>query len=405
MKQAIIILLFILGLSIPANCQWEDKSISINSTLTSVDFVNNEIGFITGGNKIFKTVNGGDDWVISLLTDGVAFYEDIFVIDQDNIIAVGKDFDTGKSIITKTINSGENWIQIPVSTSAFLKSVFFTSPSIGYCTGGDGTILKSTNGGETWLSLDSKVNVNLQSIYFINDFVGIVVGGGPDNAVILKTTDGGENWNIIVSPSDKYLQSVCFSNEETAYIVGWNGEIIKTENCGETWIFLNSVSMEGNLEVVFTDENTGYIVGGSGNNSLIQKTSNQGIEWKDISPQISNGLISIQFPSFDVGYAVGSGGTILKTNSGGTSSLSNELTKAEEYHIYPNPTNSVLNIENNNENIIEKIIIFDSTGNKISEFQPSMKTTALDLSSYQPNIYYIELISNNKRIVKKVTIL
>ncbi|MDF1699391.1 MAG: hypothetical protein P1U56_26295, partial [Saprospiraceae bacterium] len=345
MMKLKIILTLVLGIQFIGFGQWEEKNITTSSTLNSVDFISENLGYVTGGNIIYKTENGGEDWSISHNASDLVFYEDIFVIDTDRIIAVGKDLDSNQSVITKTENGGEDWINATISNASFLRSVFFVSSDIGFCAGGGGRILKSLDSGDSWQESNSGIGTNLHSIFFVNEMVGIAVGGSPISAVILKTEDGGETWDQINSPSNKNLQSVYFSNQETGYVVGWDGEIMKTDNCGGDWSIQSSVAMTGNLEVVFTDDNTGYIVGGTMNESLIQKTSNGGDLWEDISPPINEGLTCIQFPSFEVGYAVGSNGTVLKTESEGVNTSTHNFQFYNAFAVYPNPTNGYLKIE------------------------------------------------------------
>lgn len=371
-----------------------------NSTLSSVDFVTENVGFVTGGNMIFKTENGGNDWATSHTASNGVFYEDIFVIDEETIIAVGKNISLNQSITIKTENGGLDWDETTLSNTSFLKSVFFVTPNIGFCSGGQGTILKSNDAGDSWQYLNSGTNQDLQSIFFVNQMIGFAVGGSPIDAVILKTLNGGANWSPINSPSDNYLQSVFFSNTDTGYVVGWNGEIMRTDNCGGDWTIQNSVAMTGNLEIVFTDENTGYIVGGAQSETLIQKTSNGGDLWEDISPPISAGLVSIHFPSFNVGYAVGSNGTVLKTESGGTLTSANNIEFSNEFKVFPNPVNGILNIKSDNR--INLIRIYDVNGQIIKEYKLNTIHSEIDLSNLESNIYYLEIQSSEIREIKKI---
>ncbi|MEO1258683.1 MAG: YCF48-related protein [Bacteroidota bacterium] len=402
MLKSTITTALLLAVQITGYSQWEEKNIPTNSTLTCVDFASENIGFVTGGNKIYKTENGGDTWATSYTASDLVIYEDIFVIDDETIIAVGKDLDSNQSAITKTENGGTDWAEATISNPSFLRSVFFISPEVGFCSGGGGTILKSINGGDSWQALNTGTDLNLQSIFFVNEMVGIAVGGFPSSAVILKTQDGGFNWNPINSPSNNNLQSVYFSNQDTGYIVGWNGEIMRTEDCGGNWTIQSSVAMTGNLEVTFTDDQTGYIVGGSLNEPLIQKTTNGGDLWEDISPQIPAGLVCIQFPSFNVGYAVGENGTIVKTESGGVMTNTNNLEFSDQFRAFPNPTNGTLNIESEYSNRIDRLRIYDSNGRAIKEYKLNSFNVQTDLSDLEPNVYYLEIISKKKKEIKKI---
>ena len=402
MKPIALTILLIFSLHQISLSQWEEVNISTSSTLSSVHFLNDDLGFVTGGNKIFKTTNGGTTWETSFTGDANFVFQDVLVIQADKIIAVGKDFNTNLSIIAKTQNNGDSWRLIEVSYTSFLSSIFFTSPTTAYCSGSGGVILKSTDAGETWEALDSGASAFLQSIHFVNAMTGMAVGGGPGNPLILKTQDGGVTWDLVSSPSDNYLQSVFFVEDQIGYIVGWNGEILKTEDCGNSWKVQNSVAMSGNLEVTFADKQTGYIVGGSSNESLIQRTTNGGDLWEDVSPGVSAGLISVYFPSAEVGYAVGANGVVVKTTSGGVSSSTNTLFSKPDFRLFPNPTSNRVAIESLEKAPIKRIRIFDETGKLIGIKEDHSVTMELDFLGYPAGVYYLEILTENRKSISKL---
>ena len=126
------IIFLIIAIQIDGLSQWEEKNISTNSTLTAVKFVNEEIGFVAGRNDIFKTENGGDNWEIVHTDLDLVIYEDLLIIEDEKIIAVGYNFGSNQSVITKTSDNGTNWTNANISNSSSLNSVFFTSSNIGY---------------------------------------------------------------------------------------------------------------------------------------------------------------------------------------------------------------------------------------------------------------------------------
>ena len=386
------------------NSQWIEKSIMTTETLTSVVFSDENIGFVTASNQIFKTSDGGDTWSVLHTANNLVLYEDVSIIDNSSIIAVGKDFEENESVITLSNDGGATWSNIQVQSTSNLRSVYFPSEDIGYCSGSFGTILKSNDSGNSWVELDTEIQTTLLSTFFVNDSIGFAVGGQPTTGEILKTIDGGNNWSIINSPSVNFLQSVYFTNSQTGYCVGWNGEILKTEDCGNTWTIQNSVSMDGNLEITFTDENTGYITGGNDQEfkSLIQKTINGGQSWEDISPETSNGLTSIHFPTSDIGYAVGANGLVVKTESGGITSTTNNLNQIKDFEVFPNPANSVLNIRTTDNDYIKKIRIFNNSGILIDELNLNSKTVEMNISALAANMYYVEIHSQNTKTVRMI---
>jgi hypothetical protein len=80
----------------------------------------------------------------------------------------------------------------------------------------------------------------------------------------------------------------------------------------------------------------------------------------------------------------------------------NEIDK-NNFKIYPNPSEKLLNIETN-EPEEWNAIITDSKGAQINQIQ-FQKSTQLDINNYAPGVYYIQLTSKeevlNYKFIKK----
>ena len=67
--------------------------------------------------------------------------------------------------------------------------------------------------------------------------------------------------------------------------------------------------------------------------------------------------------------------------------------------IYPNPTNSFLNIKSNNDTVVEKIVITDLTGKKILE--QTQNTNQINVQNLANGIYMLEATINDITITRK----
>ena len=128
---------------------WDTIKTFRNSSLASMFFVNQDLGFIgTGIGRLFKTTDAGNTW------------------DEKQISNSGNDI---KSIQFLSETKG-----------------FATGGTTDYPTSGGGSnffISKTIDGGENWTSYDT-TGIALNSIYFINDTTGFVSG---DNELIMKS--------------------------------------------------------------------------------------------------------------------------------------------------------------------------------------------------------------------------
>lgn len=82
----------------------------------------------------------------------------------------------------------------------------------------------------------------------------------------------------------------------------------------------------------------------------------------------------------------------------------NSLEKLDEtdFEIYPNPTTSYLNIES--RMVIEEVQIHDVNGYFISSSFPNEKHTVTEVESLADGNYFIHLISDGTKLVKRIVI-
>ena len=80
--------------------------------------------------------------------------------------------------------------------------------------------------------------------------------------------------------------------------------------------------------------------------------------------------------------------------------LQNEEFVANSFSVYPNPVNDILNIESTNNNVIQKIIVYDLMGKAILEQKG--ENTQLNLSNITSGLYLVKIITENESIVKKI---
>ena len=83
--------------------------------------------------------------------------------------------------------------------------------------------------------------------------------------------------------------------------------------------------------------------------------------------------------------------------SSGAALNTNNFTQGKSV-IFPNPTDGMLNIENEN---LEKIVLYDISGKIISEFAP---VSQIDLSTLTKGVYIIKLYSEKEITTNKLVI-
>lgn len=253
---------------------WTNRDPSISVSLFAVYFVDESIGYACGqGGNIFKTTNGGVDWVVETMTSGTASTLRGISAPTANVCYVAG----ANGTVRKTMDGGTTiWSAVASPTVEFINDVYFLDELTGYIVVSNGAIFKTMNGGTDWVQQTSGVELlstPLRSIDFVDENNGYVVG---DGGTILRTMDGGDTWIDESVGGGITFRGVSVVDANTAYAVGDNGssesiiykrvptpDISVTDGLdpfsnGETLDF-GPIAVGTPTSVTFTIENTGAI--------------------------------------------------------------------------------------------------------------------------------------------------
>ena len=124
---------------------WSIQLSGVIDGLYSVDFVDQNIGWVASLDTIFKTTDGGFNWVTSSNQIGG---RSIDFIDQNNGWIVGRRRGAPENgYISNTTDGGANWLWQYQYVPHGLAGVHFINQNIGWVVGDQGTVLKTINGG------------------------------------------------------------------------------------------------------------------------------------------------------------------------------------------------------------------------------------------------------------------
>lgn len=358
------------------------------------------------------------------------FHGAIYPINKDTIFSI---YDNG--ILFRTYNGGDDWIEFNTNIDTSIYDLVFYNIDTGYTVGANGVIGKTTNKGSSWSILQTGTNKNITSI-FINSANNIWAVG--DSGIILNSFDYGNSWNIIDTLSENNLNSVSFKNSTTGYIAGDNGTLLYTNDGGSSWISINT-GYNDNLSSISLTENYIYILAGidkiikSNDNSIwtsiinyncskifftndslgyniktdMLTKCNGGYIWvyktvefgENYTQSLSKGvsdyvgeISDLHFITDSIGFAMSSH-YILKTIDGGSfTEIINNVEKINNENfvkIYPNPTYNELNIFTTNK--IDFVKILDINGKIVLYEKNQDNNIKLNISKLKPGTYFITL--------------
>lgn len=172
---------------------WNPMTLPITNNFTTKNafFTDNNTGYISafGGFYadsaiIMKTINSGVNWnrILSFQNIVVSLSLPIFFVNGHT------GFIGGLQNIYKTTNGGLNWISKNSNVNYKINSIYFSSNLIGYGVCDHGLIVKTFDAGENWYQLYPIAQNDLNTVFFINDLTGYACGS---SGIVLKTTNGG----------------------------------------------------------------------------------------------------------------------------------------------------------------------------------------------------------------------
>ncbi len=197
---------------------WNQLNIYVDEGLASVFFVDENIGFISGGynqRKVMKTVNGGATWtqVFNQVFGQIQFI--------NNQVGYAHRVGYSTSIMYKTIDGGNTWNAI-IDVDEQINAFDFVDENNGYFLGNQGLIYKTNDGGANWQELElsygdyTEINFQTKNIGFVAD----------DDGAIYKTENGGLDWEFLTN--QYIINSIDLVNDKI-YTAGTNGKLYRSD--------------------------------------------------------------------------------------------------------------------------------------------------------------------------------
>ena len=411
---------------------WFQQLSNTNVDLNKIYFLNQDTGWVIGNSgKILKTTNGGIDW-IAQQSNLNSVLRSVFFLNKDTGYITGGNYTplTFSYVdIIKTTNGGNNW-SILYSQLEFYNSasdVSFINANTGFvtCFGGNesesvGLLFKTTNSGINWNR--SEYRTSFVTINFISENTGLIVSNYysdvlNDSLVLCRSGNSGNDWTSIYSLTKCRVTSSMFLNSNTGWITGlyrFSGNsdlMLKTTNGGLNWENFNLTTLSFINSVFFSCNDTGWYC-----SSGIFKSINSGANWINQVP--SNGTDtynSIFFIDNSTGWSVGKNGKILKTITGGLTSVNqsseNIPIKYSLLQNYPNPFNPVTHLEFGISELgFVSLKVYDVLGNEIKTLvneikSPGVYKVVFDGSNLSSGIYFYKITAGEFSEVRKMTLL
>ena len=181
-----------------------------NNSKNKIFFIDSNHGFVFGSlsNGVERTTNGGLSW--GDVNGAPSFVQGLSFIDLN----IG--FCVDENRVFKSLDGGQNWSPISIFNNIYPTGLSFVNSNVGFmCEGSGGYIHKTTNGGISWTTVGS-VSAQITDIKFINENIGFVCCV---NASVYKTTNGGQTWTHLLDYWGGSCEAISLLNNNNLYVV------------------------------------------------------------------------------------------------------------------------------------------------------------------------------------------
>ena len=204
---------------------WKITKSGVDILLTSVFFLNKNLGWAAGHhNTILHTNNGGESWSIQSQSPKGDPLFDILFTNRTKGIAIG-----AFGLVYITSDGGKNWLRKNITDNDFhLYAISKTQNNEVYIAGESGTLLKSLN-LKDWKKLSSAYEGTLFTITTSKN--RITAAGLRGN--IVQSTDNGKNWQTLSSSTIAPLQGGTTLSNGKIVFAGAGGSLFVSDKSGK----------------------------------------------------------------------------------------------------------------------------------------------------------------------------
>ena len=408
--KIIVTKLLILGFAFTAHAQgtWIEISTPTFKDLNAIQFVSNQVGYVSGDSVLLKTVDSGATWT-QMMLDSIPHN-----INQTLDILDMHWFDENHGYIMagpwggfyETLDGGLDWEYTGTANAGFCQTsaLFFFDDNNGFAGGAgcfEGHIIDRFESG-LWSTTNDPNDWDSQNWVTCIEFANASFGlAGTINGTLLRTTDGGLNWDTISNlAGDSAITDFIFYPDGTIRATHQNNPeygVMISEDDGLTWEFDSELAsfFYPSMNAAHIDDNgTTYIAGETFNEGLVFD-SNASF-WNMVT--VGHPINDIASHSDSVTFLVGDSGAIYTNYIPGTIGLA-DITESPTFQISPNPASNELNISGV-EGIIKIVTVFDSSGRLVMQESGSQTTQYLDVSRLESGVFILE-VETEKGVARK----
>lgn len=236
--------------------KWQQANVPVQVTLTSVFFLNDQLGWAVGHDAtILQSHDGGLNWQVQQYLPSLEKpLFDVYFKDAQHGIAVG-----AYGLVFRTIDGGNTWQSEfhqeflladdidylnevkAEDEAAYLDEIAFILPHFNglvrdghslFLLGETGLLAKSDDFGVTWQQFDAFYQGSFFSLARTKNGNVLVAGL---RGHVFRSDKASSQWHEIATDTTALLNDIVFANDQRIFILGNNGMLLASTDDGESF--------------------------------------------------------------------------------------------------------------------------------------------------------------------------
>ena len=223
---------------------------------------------------------------------------------------------------------------------------------------------------------------------------------------IYRINHNAQTFNLYVTGLTKSPNGIIFDQPNNRLVfVNWGTNApVNAINMADSSVSTLTTTTLGNCDGIATDGNGKFYVSAWSTNSVHLFTGNFTTAPVNVWSGLSNPADIFYNVVSDTLACPNAGNNTVVFKYFGTTVMTKEINKKTSIHVFPNPSNGILNISNPEQIEIENISLYDVTGKEIFNWQTaSMQNFTFDISTMnlKNGVYFIKALHRDKIIFQE----
>ena len=205
---------------------WTAVTLPANSIVTSVHFVNEQVGYAVGPNTLLRTTNGGEKWEAQPIAGGNSFRTIDCSSEETCLLTV-----TGGNQLIETTDGGKT-DTVKTTSSSLIYAAAYANATRIVAVGESGATVLSSDAGATFTSASADIGGQYGRLRAGPGEMLLAPGANGDVAI---STNDGQTWQVLSTQTSQELVDVAFGTPTLGYALDAGGGLQRTTNGGASW--------------------------------------------------------------------------------------------------------------------------------------------------------------------------